>query len=167
MKKVIILTGPGGVGKTTIAKLIEKKCNYVLLDGDHEDTEYFPDGGQWLAKNADKLRQAHTKILNSAKALVDGGKRVVVDYIIFGHYLDFFHEFQASFGQDLQIVVLFPSQTEAIIRDKERECWTAGKERIAAVYSQFEEIKDGLGKETFLDTIGQTAEETFNIIRCI
>jgi adenylate kinase family enzyme len=165
MKKVIILAGPGGVGKTTIAKLIEKECNYVFLDGDNQDTEFFPDGGQWLPENSEQLRKAHNKILDSTKALTDSKKKVVVDYIVFGHYLEFFHAFSKVYGDDLQIVVLFPTQVETIIRDRERECWTAGKERIAEVYSEYENIKDDLGKDVFIDTSGQTPEGTLEFIK--
>ena len=161
MKKVIILTGSGGAGKTTIAKLIEKECGYILLDGDNADTEYFPNGGQWLPENSDKLCQAHDKILRSAKKLVQAGKRVVIDYIIFGQYLDFFDKFMIAFGDDLQIAVLFPKRSESVIRDKERICWTTGEERIKAIYSEFAKIRDEVGEDKYIDTSGQTPEETF------
>ncbi len=161
MKKVILLTGPGGVGKSTLAELIEKECKYVLLDGDSEDTEFFPKGGQWLPENSDLLRKAHDKILIKAKALYNKGNKVVIDYIIFGHYLEFFKKFQKEFGSDLQIAVLFPKQSETIIRDKERECWTTGEDRIKAVYCEFDKIRDKIGGDRYIDTSGQTAEETF------
>jgi len=165
MKKVIIITGPGGSGKTTIAKLIENECGYILIDGDQEDTEFFPNGGQWLPENSDKLHQAHDKILNKTTVLIKEGKQVIIDYIVFGHYLEFFNKFAEAFGNDLQIIVLYPEQAETITRDKERYCWTTGVDRIAAVYCEFEKIKDQLGKDKFIDTSGKTPEETFNMIR--
>jgi adenylate kinase family enzyme len=161
MRKVILITGPGGTGKSTIAELIEKECGYVLLDGDHEDTEFFPSGGQWLSDNSVKLTKAHHKILEKAKELVEEGKKVVIDYIVFGNYLDFFRSFEETFRDDLQIVVLFPNQEKAIQRDKERECWTTGVERIEAVYREYEDIRDELGSDKYLDTSGETAEESF------
>lgn len=167
MKKVLILTGPGGAGKTTIAKLLAEKCGFTWLDADREDTEFFPDGKHWLPENVDKLRQAHDKILRRTKELLVQNDKIVVDYIIFGHYLEFFEKFQKAFGDDLKIRVLFPKQEECASRDKDRECWTVGLDRVAAVYSEFENIRNTLGTDKFIDSSGQTPEETFEkYFRC-
>tara|TARA_Y100000310_G_C20616440_1_gene780896 strand:+ start:875 stop:1408 length:534 start_codon:yes stop_codon:yes gene_type:complete len=160
--KVLILTGPGGSGKSTIAELLVKKCNFVLLDGDHTDTEFFPKGGQWMPGNSEKLCLAHNKILKMTKNLFNKGENIVIDYIIFGHYLEFFEKFSKEFGKNLVIRVLFPSQKELITRDKDRECWTTGIERIKAVRKEFQAIRSKIGKDKFIDTSNQTPEETFN-----
>lgn len=39
--KVLILTGPGGAGKTAIANLLVERCGFVLLDGDNVDSKFF------------------------------------------------------------------------------------------------------------------------------
>ena len=162
MKKVILLAGPGGSGKSTIAELIEKKCGYIMIDGDHEDSEFFPDGGQWLPDNSDRLAQAHDKILNKVQDLVKKGENVIVDYIIFGRYLEYFEKFKKVFSDDLQIAILFPSESQTVKRDLERECWTTGVNRIKSVRCELEKIRDEVGSENFIDTSGQTADETFN-----
>jgi adenylate kinase family enzyme len=162
MKKALILTGPGGVGKTTIAKLLVKHCNFIWLDGDREDTEFFPNGNQWLPENYENLERAHDKILKKAKELFAQNKKVVVDYIIFGNYLKFFEKFKKEFGDNLEIKVLFPKREECIKRDRKRKCWTTGNKRIVAVYNELEDIKDKLGADKFIDSTGQTAKETFD-----
>jgi len=162
MKKVILLAGPGGAGKSTIAELIEKKCGYTLLDGDHEDTEFFPNGGQWLPANSEKLALAHDKIVNKAKELSSSGKKVVVDYIIFGRYLEYFEKFKQAFGDDLQIAILFPSESQTIKRDSERACWTTGSDRIKSVRCELENIRGEVGIENFINTSEQTPKETVN-----
>lgn len=161
MKKVLILTGPAGSGKTTIAELLAERCGFTRLDGDREDTEFFPDGKHWLPENAEKLRKAHDKILRKTKDLLSQNDKVVVDYIIFGHYLEFFEKFRKEFGNDLEIRILFPKQEECIERDQIRTCWTAGHERVAQVYSEFYETRNELGPDNFIDSSGQTPEETF------
>lgn len=88
MAKVLLLTGPGGAGKTTISELLEKH-GYVRVDGDRADSEFFPQGGQWFQENTKKLRDAHDKIIRIAQELHAQGKNVVIDYIIFGRYIEF------------------------------------------------------------------------------
>ena len=162
-KKVLILTGPGGSGKTTIADLLVKRCGFVKVDGDHLDSEFFPEGRHWLPENFKKLKQAHDKIfIEVKKSFNQGRNKVVLDYLIFGHYLEFFGRFKKEFGNNLEIKVLFPTKEEMIKRDKERECWTTGIERIEAVRAEFEAIREEVDIDNFIDTTGQTPEGTFD-----
>lgn len=160
MSKILLLTGPGGAGKSTIAQLIVNDGGYVLVDGDHEDTEFFPDGDQWLPENGHLLARAHQKILQKTKALMNMGRNVVVDYIIFGQYQNFITMFQREFGNDFSVKILFPTVQVLSQRDQERECWTTGAERISAVYKEFEDLQKYIGKDCFLDSSEQTPEET-------
>lgn len=160
-KKVLILTGPGGAGKTTIAKLLTQKYNFLLIDGDRLDTEFFPNGGQWLPKNTENLAKAHDKILNIIKKLFnEQDKGIVLDYIIFGRYIEFFEKFRKEFGDNLIIKILFPSLDETVKRDWDRKCWTTGIGRILAVRKEFESMKKYIGKENFINSTKQTPEET-------
>ena len=159
--RVLILTGPGGAGKTTIAELLEKEYGYIFVDGDNLDSEFFPDGGQWLPENIENLKKAHDKILAHVKEKYDKeGNNIVLDYIIFGDYLNFINKFKKEFGDNLDVKVLFPAKKEIIKRDKERQCWTTGEDRINTVYKDFEDLRPEIGEENYLDTTFQTKEET-------
>ena len=160
-RKVLILSGPGGSGKTTVAELLVKRYGFVYLDGDNEDTEFFPNGQQWLPENSERLSQAHDKIFRKTKELFDAGNNVVVDYIIFGHYRDFFKKFKRVFGDNLTVKILSPTVKDMIRRDKERKSWTTGADRIAAVCAEFEEIKKELGEQNYIDTSSESVEQTF------
>ncbi|MEI6237011.1 MAG: NUDIX domain-containing protein [Candidatus Saccharibacteria bacterium] len=158
--KVLILTGPGGSGKSTIAELLNDKYGYTLIDGDQLDTEFFPDGGQWLPENKLRLANAHDKILTATKKDYLLGKNIVLDYIIFGDYLNFFDKFKKEFGSNLEVRVLLPGEKETILRDKDRQCWTTGVKRIKTVREEFISLKNGIGEENFIDTSDQTPQET-------
>lgn len=125
------------------------------------DTEFFPTGKQWFPENKEGLKKAHNKILLETKKVFDQGKSVVVDYIIFGDYLNFFNKFKKEFGDNLEIKVLFPSKEENVDRDKTRECYTTGIERITTVREELESIEDQIGENNFINTSNQTPEETF------
>ena len=45
MPKVLLITGPGGSGKTTVSEMLSQRSGFEYLDGDKVDTEFFPDGG--------------------------------------------------------------------------------------------------------------------------
>ena len=57
--RVILLAGAGGAGKSTIAELISRQHGYELLDGDYEDSEYFPYGRQWFPQNLNLLKSTY------------------------------------------------------------------------------------------------------------
>jgi adenylate kinase family enzyme len=161
-KKVLILTGSGGSGKTTIANLLVKKHGFIKIDGDKLDTEFFPKGNQWLLKNSKKLSLAHDKILAETKKAHSRSRNVVIDYIIFGNYRDFFKKFKKEFKNSLEIKVLFPSEKETIARDNNRKCWTTGKRRIRKVRTELEAMKNIIGKNNFLDTTDLKQNETLD-----
>lgn len=70
--------------------------------------------------------------------------------------------FKEAFGDNLEIKVLFPIQEEIIKRDRERECWTTGIDRISSVYNEFEAIKDKIGGNNYINTTNQTPIDTFD-----
>ena len=164
MPHVVLLTGPAGAGKTTIAKLLTEKNDYHYIDGDHEDTEFFPKGGQRLPENAELLKKAHQKIIDLARGAADEGRNVVIDYIIFDHHADFIASLKGLFDSRFKIVVLMPSYEETVKRDHEREIWTAGENAIQIARQQLEELKGEIGEESYIDTTHFTPEESYQAV---
>ncbi len=160
----MVLTGPGGSGKTTIAELLAQQYGYSSIDGDNLDTEFFPNGGQSLPENLDRLKLAHQKILQAAKDASLHGNNVVVDYIIFGDYMNFFEIFRREFGDKLEIKVLWPSEDVNINRDKTRECWTTGADRIRAVRNKLWSFRDCIGKGNYINTSELTPFEVVELL---
>ena len=158
--KVLILTGTAGSGKTTIAEFLVKNRDFVLLDGDNEDTEFFPNGNQWLPENYQKLSQARDKILKKTKDIFASGKSVVVDYIIFNQFSEFIDKFKKEFKDNLEIKVLFPNKNIMIKRDEERKCWTAGEKDINEIYDKLEAMKSEIGVDNYIDTSDETPKQT-------
>lgn len=160
MKKVLLLLGPAGAGKTTIAELLMERSGFIRLDAEHIDLQFFPDHTQWHPENLHLLQYAHDLILEKALELHNQEKNLVIDYIIFADYAQFINKFKSTFGDSLHIRVLFPSKEELVKRDRERECWTVGEERISAVRSEYEALVPIIGAEHYIDTSLLSASET-------
>ncbi len=64
----------------------------------------------------------------------------------------------------MNIKVLFPPQDVIIERDKERKCWTTGKENIIRIYNKLEAIRSEIGVDNYIDTSNKTPEETIEKI---
>ncbi len=160
MKKVTLITGPGGSGKSTIAELLVQKTGAVWLDGDDIDTEFFPHGGQWDKENSALLIQTHNKILEFAQKFVSEGKSVIVDYIIFDHFEEYFSKFKQAFGDDLDIKILLPRKEVIIARNNARTEYQTGVDKIIRVYDELEKLRIVLGNDVYIDTSDETGEET-------
>lgn len=166
LANIVLLLGPGGVGKTTIAEKLSEEYGYYWFDGDNADTEIFPNGGQWEQENQEKLKKAHKLILKKTNEIFETKKRVVVDYIGFNyleHYLELFIE---EFGKDLKIAILVADLATIVKRDTERECWTTGKANIELVLDRIKELKNEYG-DCFIDTTQMSVDDVVRSILSI
>jgi elongation factor 4 len=153
--EVLLISGICGSGKTTMAKIIEKKLGFVRISGD----DFCRIPKIWSAENAEKLKEIHQKIIFQAKDYLKKGKNVVIDYVL--DKKEEIEMYRQNFNQNLEIKILNPCEEIALQRDKNRECWTVEKGRISQLAKIFENLKSELGKESFIDNSAETPEQTF------
>jgi shikimate kinase len=111
---VLIIAGPPGVGKTTIAQIIcqHNKCPY--LSGDELSKKLFP--GVYK-DTPEQLKQTNKELLKRLKDLNDGNC-LVADLVYLDE--DFIKKLKNLFGKRLIIKVIFPPIKTTIERDKKK-----------------------------------------------
>lgn len=159
--KLIILTGPCGVGKTTITNLLAQKCKVEVIRGDRLKNSMFPHISI-LPKHPNKLQLLKEELFTLSKEHFYQGKSVLIDYVILGDL--YIRKYQEEFGKNLYIKVLFPELEIAIERDNQRKCWTSGREVIEELYKKYEELKELIGGENYLNTSDQSPENTTQLL---
>ncbi len=156
MQQVIVITGPCGAGKTTVAEIVAKKLGAALLKADDVTEELFP-GLKTIYKHPEKMQELKDEVIRRAKDLHDAGTTVVIDFVVLGEYINVFKE---TFGDDLVFRALLPRMEMAIERDAARASWTVGKKHIEELYGFFHRDEPLIGKENIIDNSDETAEET-------
>ena len=155
--KVIILTGPCGVGKTTLAKIIANRLNIELIDGDKIRKSTFPNV-DYITKHPEKLSVVKEKIFELSKKYFSNNTSTIIDYVILGE--DYLNRFRNEFQENLILQVLLPDKEIIYERDKKRSCWTSGEQIIDDLYQKYLGLVDVIGQENYLDNENQTAAET-------
>lgn len=156
--QVVVVTGPPGAGKTSVAEaLVARLDNGVLVDG---DAFFRSIQNGWIPPwqpEADQQNQTVIQAIGAAAAqFAAGGYRVVVDGVIGPWFLKVFLD---QLDVPVGYVVLRPSAEEAmkraVARDKSE---LVDPEPISHMYDSF----SGLGDyERFVvDSTGLDVEET-------
>ena len=155
--KIIILTGPCGVGKTSIANIVCKKIEVELIDGDKIKENLFPDI-DYITEFPEKLKIVKETILELSKEHFSNNKSVLIDYVIIGR--DYISQFQNLFKENLIFKVILPKRIVTYQRDQIRECWTSGRQIIDELYDKYINLADVIGQDNYIDNEDETAEET-------
>ena len=158
MAKLYILTGPAGVGKSTISRgIAESLEKSVLLEGD--DFYHHVIGGYVQAwKEGNHLDIFWKVCIDTINNYLNAGYDVVFNYIIGKEKYD---ELRNIF-KDFKFVVLLVNEETILKRDKERPEDSQMKERCIVLLNKF--INDNYDENNILYTDNLTVDETINEI---
>lgn len=160
MSKLYLITGPAGVGKTAISKVLAKHLNKsVLIEGDdiyHMVVSSYVSA--WEPGN--HLDLFWKNVISLIKNSLENSYDVVFNYIInkenYMMLKEKFKEYEIIFK------VLLVSQEELLRRDKLREEENRMNERCLVLLDSF--IKQNFDKEFILDSTNLNIKETIERI---
>ena len=160
MSNLYIITGPAGVGKSTISKKIANlKTKSVLIEGDdiyHQVVgSYSP---AW--KDGNHLKTFWKVCLNSIKIYLEDGYDVIFNYIVNPENIKTIKKEFNNYS--IKLVVLLVDETSLLERDKQRPKESQMNERCITLLNSFK--NKNFNPENLLDTSSLSIEQTVNFI---
>lgn len=160
MSKLYIITGPAGVGKSTISKEIAKtRKKSALIEGD--EIYHLVEGGYispW--KEGNHLKVFWENCTDIIKNFLDNEYDVIFNYIINKEKIK---ELKQKFSEtETKFIVLMVDENTILKRDAMREEECQMKERSLKLLESTK--KQNFNKKNILDTSKLTIEETVKII---
>ena len=155
-----IITGPAGVGKSTISKKIaESKKKSVLIEGD--DIYHHVIGGYVQAWKEENHLDVFWKVcINTIRTYLEDGYDVIFNYIVNPIQL---RQMQEEFkNYDIKFIVLLVDEKTLLLRDKERPEDCQMNERCITLLNSFK--NNNYNIQNILDTSNITVNETVDII---
>jgi len=162
-KTVYIISGPAGVGKTTISKLLALQlARSAYISGD--DISHIPINGReksWLSKNA--LDLIWDNIVCLTRNLIKSDFDVVIDYVTFPTELCYCINSLSDVDVDFKYVLLQTTPEELMKRDLHRSSEQQMGERCLDLYKEFNTVLTDWNKH-IIDTKDSTTTDQFNAI---
>ena len=160
MPTLYVITGPAGVGKTTISKkLSETLENTVLIEGDdiyHQVIDGY--ASPWEENN--HLPTFWKVCLNMFESYLSDGYNVIFNYVVsLGNLEDIREKFK---DYDIKFVVLMVDETTLLMRVRERPEDCQMKGRCIALLNNFKSNK--YDHNFVLDTTDLSIDDTVGII---
>ena len=160
MPNLYIITGPSGVGKSTISKKLAENSNKsVLIEGDFVYSQVIS-GYVSAWKEGNHLDVFWDVCLNSIETYLSYGYDVVFNYIVTPTIVD---KIKDKFkNHKVKFVVLLSDEDTLLLRDKQRPEDCQMKERCLILLNSFK--RKNYNSNNILDTTNLSVEETINII---
>ena len=121
---ILILSGPPGAGKTTVARRLAETSDRLAV---HLHTDDYYNAIRrgfilpWLAESSAQNVTVSNAIAAAACAYATGGYAVMLDGVVGPWFLDLYREAAAKAGAPLSYVVLRPDHATAVARARDRE----------------------------------------------
>ena len=161
MPSLYIITGPAGVGKSTVSKrLAQNLSKSALIEGDEIYHQVI--GGYIPAwKEGNHLQTFWKVCINIVKSYLKDGFDVVFNYIVTPENLALLkNEFK---NYTIKFIVLLVDESTLLLRDKERPEDCQMKERCITLLNNFKNRNYNINN--ILDTTNLSIEETVNLIQ--
>lgn len=160
MANLYIITGPSGVGKSTISKKIaESKSKSALIEGDYIYSQVI--GGYVSAwKDGNHLDVFWDICLNTIESYLSYDYDVIFNYIVTPDIIKIIKERFKNYA--IKFVVLITDEETILKRDSQRPLDCQMKERCIILLNNFK--NRNYDKKHFLDSSNLSADETAYII---
>ena len=160
MSKLYIITGPAGVGKSTISKkLAETLPKSALIEG---DAIYHQVVGSYVPawKEGNHLDTFWKISINTIKTYLEAGYDVIFNYIVTPTQLE---TIKNNFNNySIKFIVLLVDENTLLSRDKQRPEDYQMKERCITLLNSFK--SRNYNKNNILDTTNLSVDETVQTI---
>ncbi|HJJ09783.1 MAG: hypothetical protein U0M05_04850 [Clostridia bacterium] len=160
MSNLYIITGPAGVGKSTISRRIaESENKSALIEGDEIYHQVV--GGYVQAwKEGNHLDTFWKICLSSIETYLEDGYDVIFNYIVNPENVELIKNKLKN--HTIKFVVLVVDEKSLLLRDKERPEDCQMKERCIVLLNSFK--NKNYNAQSILDTTNLSVNETIDII---
>lgn len=160
MQTLYIITGPAGVGKSTISQGLAKRSQKsALIEGDNIYHQVI--GGYAQAWKPENHLKTFWKIcINTIKIYLEDGFDVVFNYIISPKNIELIKSSIQNYN--IKVVILLTDESTLLSRDKQRPINFQMNERCLTLLNNFK--NRNYNPKNILDTSNLSIDETLNII---
>ena len=160
MQTLYIITGPAGVGKSTISQILAKRSKKsALIEGD--DIYHQVVGGYAQAWKPENHLKTFWKIcINTIKIYLEDGFDVVFNCIVTPQNVDLIKSSIQNYN--IRFVILLTDESTLLSRDKQSPIDCQMNERCLTLLNNFK--NRNYNSKNILDTSNLSIDETINII---